>query len=87
MTAFFVLICNLQKKLSYFPNFSASFVICKYGYCKTTKNMKLHFHIEGGHRIDANMAKEIIENILPLHEEATSLYVKQLKEMDNAPWL
>jgi hypothetical protein len=47
----------------------------------------LHFHIEGGHRIDANMAKEIIENILPLHEEATSLYVKQLKEMDNAPWL
>jgi hypothetical protein len=33
------------------------------------------------------MAKEIIENILPLHEEATSLYVKQLKEMDNAPWL
>ena len=48
---------------------------------------KLHFHIEGGHRIDANMAKEIIENILPLHEEETSLYVKQLKEMDNAPWL
>ena len=34
-----------------------------------------------------NPAKEIIENILPLHEEATSLYVKQLKEMDNAPWL
>jgi hypothetical protein len=41
----------------------------------------------GGHRISEDMAKDIIDNILPEHEEAAKDFVKKLKDQDNAPWL
>ena len=43
--------------------------------------------IVGEHRITEGMAKDIIDFVLPKHEEAAKDFVKKLKDQDNAPWL
>ena len=43
------------------------------------------YMISGGHRICEDSAEEIINNVLPIHEENVLTFVKQLKGMDNLP--
>ena len=43
--------------------------------------------IVGQHRISKDMAKDIIDNILPNHKKVTEEFSYKLKQMDNAPWL
>jgi predicted esterase YcpF (UPF0227 family) len=42
--------------------------------------------IDGTHRISAEMAERIINDILPHHEEEATDFCSKLKEIDNAPW-
>jgi hypothetical protein len=51
------------------------------------KYFQRSYLIMGGHRISEDMAKDIIDNILPEHEEAAKDFVKKLKDQDNAPWI
>ena len=48
---------------------------------------KQQYNIIGRHRISESMAQEIIDNIVPLHDEEIKIFCKQLKGIDNAPWL
>ena len=45
------------------------------------------YDIVGGHRISQQMAHEIINRILPLHEHDATDFAVKLKAIDNAPWL
>jgi predicted esterase YcpF (UPF0227 family) len=45
------------------------------------------YDIVGGHRISQQMAHEIINRILPLHEHDATDFAVKLKTIDNAPWL
>ena len=46
-----------------------------------------HYLINGVHRISPEMAKVIINDILPVHEYEVEKFCEQLANIDNAPWL
>lgn len=43
--------------------------------------------VVGEHRITESMAYDIINYVLPEHEESAKDFVKKLKDQDNAPWI
>ena len=51
------------------------------------KYFKRAYNINGGHRISVEMANEIINNILPNHDNAATEFCEKLKMIDNAPWI